>query len=369
MGGSVDGPYFHTISEEEALELKKAKTCIKNIFENANKNQLKGLDALLSVLSDLSKSDAPIIVDDEYLRGEMKNLDYKLKDVEDVAGNEKVYKNLHGTGTFGALLSAAINNVIKPGEKVYIKSPKPIDNLFYNLKDAEGHVDIAGNYLGQNAVNSRIFAREVGDYAGYKMKNSEINISGMAGSDLGRESRNSKINVYEAGNYLGISSTESKIMAKKAGNYAGLRIGASTLIIDEARDNFAQFARDSEIHFNEVGDKAAYEISRCSVYGKKAGECFGAGAFKSKMYIDELGDNPFYEARESEIHFKKINGKLGNVYSYHEYDDQPGTDIPICFGPFSSNNKIYKKGFAYLPYKIKAPIIKLGILISGPHLE
>ena len=270
---------------------------------------------------------------------------------------------------FGALLSAAINNVIKPGEKVYIKSPKPIDNLFYNLKDAEAHVDIAGDYLGENAVNSRIFAREVGDYAGYKMKNSEINISGMAGSDLGRESRNSKINVYEAGNYLGISSTESKIMAKKAGNYAGLRIGASTLIIDEARDNFAQFARDSEIHFNEVGYHAAYEISRCSVYGKKAGEGFGAGAFKSKMYIDELGDNPFYEARESEINFKKINGKLGNVYSYHEYDDQPGTDIPSCFGPFSSNNKIYKKGFAYLPYKIKAPIIKLGILISGPHLE
>lgn len=76
-------------------------------------------------------------------------MDYKLKDVEDVAKDKRLYNGIKETSALGIVLSAAINNVIKPGEKVHIKSIKPIDNLFYNLSNAEGYVNIAGYGLGK----------------------------------------------------------------------------------------------------------------------------------------------------------------------------------------------------------------------------
>ena len=343
MGGR-DGPdwqWFHTISREEELaqerELKKAKTCIKNIFKNANKNQLKGLDALLSVLSDLSKSDAPIIVDEGYVRGEMKNLDYKLKDVEDIVRDERLYEGIETTESLGIVISAAINNVIKPGEKVYIKSIKPVDNLFYNLKDAEGHVDIAGNYLGENAVNSNIFARKAGDAAGHKMKNSEMHIY-KAANNAGFSMEDSKIYVNKAGERLGGSSERSLISAKKADAELGWHSFKSKIYVDKAGYGLGAYATDCEIHFNEARDNAAMSVKRCKVYGKKAGEDFGARAFESKMYVDELGYNAGLYMQYSEIHFKKLDGALG------KWD--PGSRRREL------HNKLYKNGLPFVPFYI-----------------
>ena len=69
------------------------KSHIKNTIQFTNKKGLKGLDALLYAFSKLSGTDFTA-VGEEYLHGEMKGLDYKLKDVEDLAGDERVYNNI-----------------------------------------------------------------------------------------------------------------------------------------------------------------------------------------------------------------------------------------------------------------------------------
>jgi hypothetical protein len=336
MGASL-GDY--TISREEELarkrELAGAKTYVKRTIENANEKKLRGLDALLLVISNLSKSDAPIIAGEGYVRGEMKNLDYKLKDVEDAANNEKIYDGINETSALGISLSAAINNVIKPREKVHIKSPKPIDNLFYNLKDAEGHVDIAGDYLGENAVNSKIFAKNAGRSAGEKVVNSELHVY-KAGNALGDESKNSKIYVNKAKDWLGNNSKGNLIFAREAGYGAGIRIEDTKLYVDKAGDGFACYAINSEIHFNEVGDGAAERISHCNIYGRKAGKEFGVEAGSSKMYVDELGGNACQWMENSKLYFKKLDGKLGSWY----------IDVNV-------HNKVYKNGSRYILPNIK----------------
>ena len=259
MGGANSPGGWRGIVErsEEDIEFKNAKNYVKGSINDANKKGLNGLDALLTVISDLSKSILSIYAGEEYIREEMKNLNYKLKDVEDVAKDKSLYNCINKPGALGVSISAAINNVIKPGEKIYIDSPKPIDNLFYNLKDAEGHVNVAGDYLGKNAINSTIYA-------------------------------------------------------KKTGNNAGNGAYHSMLYIDKAGNMFAYSAKRSEIHFGEVGDGAAKYMSGCNVYGRKAGKDFGENAFKSNMYVDELGNNPGLGMQYSELHFKKLDGKLGS---------------------------------------------------------
>ena len=362
MGVSLDGPVYYTISKEEGLAYKNtlnhAKNSIDNTIRKANENNLKGLDALLSVLSDLSKSDAPIIAGEEYVREEMKNLDYRLKDVEDAANNEKIYGNINETSSLGISISAAINNVIKPGENVHIKSIKPVDNLFYNLRNAEGHVDIAGNYLGEHAVNSKVYARKAGNHVGNKIVNSELHVY-KAGNYLAEGTTGSKIYVLEAGDLLGDGSEGSIIFAKRAGRSAGIEIKNSKLYVDKAGYGFAHYARGSEIHFNEVGDNAANDIAKCNVYGRKAGKKFGKEAGSSKMYVDEIGDDSCSGMAYSELHFKKINGKLGRSYNYFDYFDLQGTDIPLVGKAHPSNNKVYKNRLLYLPYEVKKPFANL----------
>ncbi len=145
-------PYYDSARSdpyEAAYRKENANALINDTIKKVNKNQLKGLEALLSVLSDLSKSNAPITVDEEYMREEMKNLDYKLKDVEDAAKDERLYKGIETTESLGIAISAAINNVIKPGEKGYIKSIKPIDYLFYNLEMRKGMWILLETTLGK----------------------------------------------------------------------------------------------------------------------------------------------------------------------------------------------------------------------------
>ena len=346
MGGSLDGPYFYTVSKEEVQayerKLESAKISIKNTITDTNKKGLKGLDTLLSAFSRLSGSDFTV-AGEEYLRKEMKNLDYKLKDVEDLAGDERAYQDTTGTYDLGIFISAAINNVVKPGEKVYIKSPRPIDNLFYGLRNAEGHVNAAGRSLGEGIVNSKIFAKTAGYEAGREMINSEMHIY-KAVFRLGFDSIGSKIYVYDAGDFLGQGAKGCKIFAKKAGTGAGNSIKNSKLYIDKAGKWLADYAKNSEIHFGEAGEEALKEIKNCNVYGKKAGADFGKYAFKSKIYVDELGNNVGMGMEHPELHFKKLNGKLGWWYSEDAL----------------SHNKVYK---GKLPYIL--PNIKHGLEFMG----
>ena len=346
MGGSLDGPYFYTVSKEEVQayerKLESAKISIKNTITDTNKKGLKGLDTLLSAFSRLSGSDFTV-AGEEYLRKEMKNLDYKLKDVEDLAGDERAYQDTTRTYDLGIFISAAINNVIKPGEKVYINSPRPIDNLFYGLRNAEGHVNTAGDNLGEGIVNSKIFAKTAGYEAGKEMINSEMHIY-KAGSGLGSDSIGSTIYVHDAGGFLGQGVKGCKIFAKKAGIGAGNSIKDSKLYTDKAGDWLADYSENSEIHFGEAGDESAKEIRNCNVYGKKAGYNFGEDAYKSKIYVDELGNNAGLGMKYSELHFKKLNGKLGWWY----------TDLAL------SHNKVYKGNLLYI-----LPNIKHGLEFTG----
>ena len=346
MGGSVEGPNFCTVSQEEVQAYERKvegyKSHIKNTIQFTNKKGLKGLDALLYAFSKLSGTDFTI-VGEEYLHGEMKGLDYKLKDVEDLAGDERVYNNIDKTDGFGIFISAAINNVIKPGEKVYINSPRPIDKLFYGLRNAEGHVNTAGDNLGEGIVNSKIFAKTAGYEAGREMVNSEMHIY-KAVFRLGFDSIGSKIYVYDAGDFLGQGAKSCKIFAKKAGTGAGNSIKNSKLYVDKAGKWLADYAKNSEIHFGEAGEEALNEIKNCNVYGKKAEADLGKYAFKSKIYVDELGNNAGMGMEHSEIHFKKLNGKLGWWY----------TDLAL------SHNKVYK---GKLPYIL--PNIKHGLEFTG----
>ena len=351
-------------------ELDSTKIAIKNIINDTNKKGLKGLDALLSTFSRISGTGFNI-VGEEYLREEMKGLDYKLKAVEDLASDQRVYKNIDKTKELGIFISAAINNVVKPGEKIYINSPKPIDYLFLRLKDAEGHVNIAGSELGSEAENSKIYAEKAGSFAGEKMRGCEfhVDIAGVslgvravnskifaktAGYEAGRRMVNSemhiykarehlgvdalgsKIYVYEAGNFLGQSARGCKIFAKKAGLGAGNSMKKSKLYVDKAEGWLADYAENSEIHFGEAGDKSAEKIRNCKVYGKKAGDDFGDDAFRSKIYVDELGNNACDGMQDSELHFKKIDGKLGS-WSF---------DMAFL------HNKVYKGNLRYLPPNI-----------------
>ena len=339
MGGSEDGPYFYPVSQEEVQAYERVvegyKSHIKNTIQFTNKKGLKGLDALLYAFSKLSGTDFTA-VGEEYLHGEMKGLDYKLKDVEDLAGDERVYNNIDKTDGLGIFISAAINNVIKPREKVYINSPRPIDKLLYGLRDAEGHVNVAGNNLGEGIVNSKIFAKTAGYEAGKEMIKSEMHIY-KADEGLGRDSVGSTIYVHDAGDFLGQGADHSTIFAKKAGLGAGNSMKKSKLYVDKAEEWLADYAENSEIHFGEADEKALKQIRNCKVYGKKAGDDFGEDAFRSKIYVDELGNNACDGMQDSELHFKQLNGKLGWWY----------IDLAL------PHNKVYKGESRYILPNIK----------------
>lgn len=339
MGGSEEGPYFYPVSQEEVQAYERVvegyKSHIKNTIQFTNKKGLKGLDALLYAFSKLSGTDFTA-VGEEYLHGEMKGLDYKLKDVEDLAGDERVYNNIDKTDGLGIFISAAINNVIKPREKVYINSPRPIDKLLYGLRDAEGHVNVAGNNLGEGIVNSKIFAKTAGYEAGKEMVNSEMHIY-KADEGLGRDSVGSTIYVHDASDFLGQGADHSIIFAKKAGLGAGNSMKKSKLYVDKAEEWLADYAENSEIHFGEADEKALKQIRNCKVYGKKAGDDFGEDAFRSKIYVDELGNNACDGMQDSELHFKKLNGKLGRWY----------IDLAL------PHNKVYKGESRYILPNIK----------------
>ncbi len=359
MEGSKDE---RSLAAEEFLEHKRAldhaKNYVKNSVNGVNKKGLKGLEALLSVLSDLSKYAYLDKMDERYIREEMKNLDYKLKDVEDFASDERIYDNSNQTDTLGIFISAAINNVIKRGEKVHINSSKPINNLFYRLKSAEGHVNIAGDYLGKNAINSTIYAKKAGNNAGEETVNSEMHIY-ASGNYLGNKNFASRIYVYEAGDYLGNASFMSMIYAKKAGDNAGNGAYHSMLHIGKAGNMFAYSARGSEIHFDEVKNNAANKIKECNVHGRKAGEHFGEDASKSKMHVDKIEGETGRHMNASKLYVKRIKGKIGHWRTKYEAIYLSGCYNNISAESWDLPSKVYIRG---VPYVLPNILYKLNEL-------
>lgn len=87
------------------------------------------------------------------------NADYSLSDVEDfssAAELDSLLDDEENSSKLGLFISAALNKVIRGGEKVSINIKKPINYLCYKLKEVEAYLDTAGDLVGCYAENSKI---------------------------------------------------------------------------------------------------------------------------------------------------------------------------------------------------------------------
>ena len=235
--------------------------------ENSNKKNEK-LETLLSeFFSIINDRAAPDLWGEgvngyyNYIYRKINNFD--IKNVNLLTDNMSLYDTIRNNDDenekFGIFLSALINKNVKAGEKVQITIPIPINRLFYKLKDSEAHVNIAGEYLGDFAKNSKIYAGEARDYTGYNMKGCELH-------------------VRKTGNRLGSGATNSRIYADEAGEWAG------------------------------------WGMEGCELYVRKADYCLGTRAKNSRVYADEAGDfaGPFMQ--NSQLFIYDLKGNLaGNV--------------------------------------------------------
>lgn len=94
----------------------------------------------------------------EYLYQNL-NSNYSLSDIEKFSGRlelDTMLEDEENSSKIGLFISAALNKVIRNGEKVSISARKPINYLCYKLKDAEAYLDIAGDLVGCYSENSKI---------------------------------------------------------------------------------------------------------------------------------------------------------------------------------------------------------------------
>ena len=185
------------------------------------------------------------------------NIDYTLDDIDRFA-NHPLHYTKNYREELGLFISAAINKVVKKGEKVRITTLIPLDYLFYGLKDTEAYANIAGIYFGLGARNSKIYAEEVGGMAGKYIENSELHVK-------------------KAAYLLGEGAYNSKIYADKADSNAG------------------------------------YDIKNSELHVKKAGYGLGSGAENSKIYADKAGSNAGKAMKNSELWIYELDGDLQNI--------------------------------------------------------
>ena len=87
------------------------------------------------------------------------------------------------------------------------------------------------------------------------------------------------MHVKKAQNYLGSYSEDSKIYAEEAGNDAGWFMKECELHVKKATERFGYHAKNSKIYTNEAGNDAGghVEDSKLSIYelkGKLNSSCF-----------------------------------------------------------------------------------------------
>ena len=167
------------------------------------------------------------------------NSNYSLPDVEKFSGRAELDAMLgdeENSSKIGLFISAALNKVIRNGEKVSISARKPINYLCYKLKGAEAYLDIAGDLIGCYSENSKIHIKtltatdkKIIDYAppevipagmgfqllngiilyhsslGYGRKNTEIyinEINFLKRGDLSYKDGESLLNSYRNAEYI-----------------------------------------------------------------------------------------------------------------------------------------------------------------------
>ncbi len=230
---------------------------------------------------------------------------------------------------FGIFLSALINKNVKAGEKVQITIPIPVNRLFYKLKDSEAHVNIAGEYLGDFAKNSKIYADEAGDGAGSNMETCELNIK-KAHNYLGYTAKNSTIYLEEAGFFVGLSMENCELHVKTAGGSLGKDAKKSIIYAEQAKetagagmedcelhvkkttDGLGFTAKNSKIYADEAGRGAGMGMEGCELHVKKTTDWLGVKAINSKIYADEAGEGAGIFMQNSQLFIYELKGNLAD---------------------------------------------------------
>ena len=295
------------------IKQKEENKALNEYIENSNKNKEK-LESLLSRFSEIITDNNANELFEEEMINEYYN--YLSKNIDDFNADSinimnyqsicKIIGNDYSTNAkFGLFLSALINKNIKNGEEIQLNLPIPIHYLFYKLENAKAHVNIAGDYLGDRAKNSRIYAEEAmncagrdiegcelhvkkaQNYLGNYAKNSEI-YAGEAKDNAGLEMQGCELHINIAGDYLGDRAKNSRIYAEEARDYAGKDIEGCELHVKKVRDQFGTNAKNSEIYADEAGTQ---------IQSLKILDLFptGSGMKNSKLFIYKLGDSLDYE--------------------------------------------------------------------------
>ena len=188
------------------IKQKEENKALNEYIENSNKNKEK-LESLLSRFSEIITDNNANELFEEEMINEYYN--YLSKNIDDFNADSinimnyqsicKIIGNDYSTNAkFGLFLSALINKNIKNGEEIQLNLPIPIHYLFYKLENTKAHVNIAGDYLGDRAKNSKIYAEEARDYAGKDIEGCELHVKKVR-DQFGTNAKNSEIYADEAG--------------------------------------------------------------------------------------------------------------------------------------------------------------------------
>ena len=345
------------------VDKKEDDKALGTYTENSNKNNKK-LETLLSEFFSIINDKATPELWKEgvngyynYIYKKINNFDIKNINLstDDMSLYDTIRDNDDKNQKFGIFLSALINKNVKAGEKVQIIIPIPVNRLFYKLKDSEAHVNIAGEYLGDFAKNSNIYADEAGDGAGWGMEGCELHVR-KAGEFIGRSAKNSKIYADEAGdgagshmkvcelnikkahNYIGYTAKNSTIYLEEAGIFAGLRMENCELHVKKADDKLGYNAKKSVIYADEARDEAGMEMKDCELHVKKTNRGLGFTAKNSRIYADEAGDGAGMGMKNCEMHVKKTTDWLGfKTINSRIYADEAGEGA----GGFMQNSQLF----------------------------
>jgi hypothetical protein len=222
--------------------------------------QNKGrLNSLLSTLNNIPESLQTAEITEkelyDYIYKGLDGLEYTVSDINKVANSPIYFGTGYDTGNkrvFGLALSALINKVVKKGDKVQLNMSRSVDHLFYLADGIEAHVNIAGDYLGDSAKNSKIYAEKAEYAAGVSMNKCELHVN-------------------EAGNYLGEFADNSKIYAEKAEYAAGHYMDNCELYIKNLIGDLANscFRRNNEIYLGKESYKLhpiKYKLKRVDIW-------------------------------------------------------------------------------------------------------
>ena len=318
------------------IDIKQGKEnkALDIYIENKNRNRER-LETLLSEFLIIINDEAapylwPAIGVGEYydyINGKINNFDFNIESIDLSTDNLPQYKIIRDNNNknikFGLFLSALINNAVN-GEKMKIKTPVPIDYLFYKPENVEAYVNKAGDYFGKEAKNSRIYADEAKDYAGLYMENCELHVR-KANDSLGNWAKNSRIYAEEAGNSTGFEMEVCELHVRKAGNYLG------------------SGAKNSKIYADEAGNQAGWNMEGCELHVRKASRYLGSGAKNSRIYADEAGDWAGKFMQNSKLFIYELKGKLDESCLKGKNEIYLGRESYEKFPEYHGKVKIWEK--------------------------